>query len=929
MKLAYLGKIGVLQLILLGVLAAVGALWPNIFSPLYAQTGGCIKTITVIARDTDGNFIPDISFSFYEQVTDVDGKPKPGKLLVSGKTDAILGKGVVTFQTGGTEYYVLKMYSINKSFTQFYYYNEPRVECNESIEVTKVLSAIKFTFRNTNGNLVRNRKFSLYTQKKDADGEPIKEKEDLVGAFDSSGEGTTKIYLPSDDQSIDGKTGGIFVFESGDTKTGISLQYDIYASPEHTLKVNYVFSDMELIFRDANNVFFPANTKVNIYKQKETGANNEEKMGTLVATLDTNDKGTAVLEYPAGRYMARIMGADKQYIYFLDLYIVDQKRKTYELTTAENQNPESGACDAASTFTLITKNYQDALIADLSYELYEQLEDANGKPAAGVKVKSGKTDTNGRAAVVFNPDPRKTYALKIYDKNAKAGDYWFFNEIRFVCGRDKEIIKKLPAIRVILRDGNGSLRKNQKFSVYTQRFDVDGGAIKEKEDLISAAFTTSEEGEAIVYAAPAHPYNKNKRGTYILSVSGANKNEYNEYGIIMPAYQDVYLDYTLSDIIVKLKNSVGKNLSGKTISLYEQTRTPSGGRALGKLLGSAKTNSEGEAGFAYPAAVYALMVPDDIKQNNIFWDIEIKSRQRNSKTITPNLTRIKVQDGAGKLKPVNTAITIYALNKDENGAYYKGKKLPATKTGELGYAEISLSPGPYLFTVNHNKVDYGEALYVANDLLQNLVIAALAGKEIRSGQKFTVTAPAGNNSSNDKLRGRILLQIEGHGEAWYVSPNDGKRFYMSNGTVAYEMMRRFGLGITNANLVKIPIGLDKRFNEADTDGDGVPDKMEEALGIDSAKTDSDDDGYDDYAEIMNGYNPGGGGQWPQDFGLSEKLKGRIVLQVEGRGEAWYINPDDGRRYYMKDGGSAYEIMRFLSLGITNENLNKIEEGKLD
>jgi hypothetical protein len=65
-----------------------------------------------------------------------------------------------------------------------------------------------------------------------------------------------------------------------------------------------------------------------------------------------------------------------------------------------------------------------------------------------------------------------------------------------------------------------------------------------------------------------------------------------------------------------------------------------------------------------------------------------------------------------------------------------------------------------------------------------------------------------------------------------------------------------------------------------------------------------------------------------DLGLADKLKGRIVLQVESRGEAWYINPADGKRYYMKDGDSAYEIMRFLSLGITDANLEAIAGAEL-
>ena len=57
--------------------------------------------------------------------------------------------------------------------------------------------------------------------------------------------------------------------------------------------------------------------------------------------------------------------------------------------------------------------------------------------------------------------------------------------------------------------------------------------------------------------------------------------------------------------------------------------------------------------------------------------------------------------------------------------------------------------------------------------------------------------------------------------------------------------------------------------------------------------------------------------------------GKILLQVESRGEAWYLNPSDGKRYYMKDGEQAYQIMRFLSLGITNTDLRKIAVGEFE
>jgi len=129
-------------------------------------------------------------------------------------------------------------------------------------------------------------------------------------------------------------------------------------------------------------------------------------------------------------------------------------------------------------------------------------------------------------------------------------------------------------------------------------------------------------------------------------------------------------------------------------------------------------------------------------------------------------------------------------------------------------------------------------------------------------------------SSN--LNGYILLQVESHGEAWYVNPADGKRYYMKDGPTAYEMMRKFGLGITDVDLTKVP----------------------------------------QEKEVNN--NPS----------LVNRLKGKILLQVQQHGEAWYINPKTGYRYYMKDGEAAYNLMRFHSLGITNKDLEKIPEGNL-
>ncbi len=129
----------------------------------------------------------------------------------------------------------------------------------------------------------------------------------------------------------------------------------------------------------------------------------------------------------------------------------------------------------------------------------------------------------------------------------------------------------------------------------------------------------------------------------------------------------------------------------------------------------------------------------------------------------------------------------------------------------------------------------------------------------------------------DRLAGWIMLAVDQNGEAWYIDPVTELRYYLADGPTAYEFLRSFGLGITDANLEKIP---------------------------------TEDDAY-------------GGGS------LAESLSGRILLQVEQNGEAWYVHPGDLKRYYMADGDEAYRIMRELSEGTYMEWIEDIPAGSIE
>ncbi len=173
-----------------------------------------------------------------------------------------------------------------------------------------------------------------------------------------------------------------------------------------------------------------------------------------------------------------------------------------------------------------------------------------------------------------------------------------------------------------------------------------------------------------------------------------------------------------------------------------------------------------------------------------------------------------------------------------------------------------------------------------------------------------------------RLAGRILLQVESKGEAWYVNPLDQKRSYLGRPADALSVMKRLGAGVTNADLYQLPVGLIS-VSGKDTDNDGLNDDLEEALGTSILNADTDKDSFSDKTELQKQFNPFGWGRLSMNSSLSERVKGKILLQVESKGQAWYINPLDRKRYYLGSPATALAVMRQLGLGISDSNLENI------
>jgi exopolysaccharide biosynthesis protein len=139
---------------------------------------------------------------------------------------------------------------------------------------------------------------------------------------------------------------------------------------------------------------------------------------------------------------------------------------------------------------------------------------------------------------------------------------------------------------------------------------------------------------------------------------------------------------------------------------------------------------------------------------------------------------------------------------------------------------------------------------------------------------FLMPLVASAASLSQQMSGRILLNVGRNGEAWYVNQTNHLRYYLGRPDDAFKIMRQLGLGISELQFQKIA-------------QNGMP-----VVG---------------------------------DVILAKQLAGKIVLEVERNGEAWYINPVDLKKYYLGKPSDAYKVMRQLGLGISQENLAKIHK----
>ena len=116
--------------------------------------------------------------------------------------------------------------------------------------------------------------------------------------------------------------------------------------------------------------------------------------------------------------------------------------------------------------------------------------------------------------------------------------------------------------------------------------------------------------------------------------------------------------------------------------------------------------------------------------------------------------------------------------------------------------------------------------------------------------------------------GKIFLDADNNGEAWYVNPSDYHRYYLGKPSDAYNLMRNLSLGISNKDFISI-----------------------------SSST-------------------------------LIKFRGKILIKVQDFGKAYYVDQTTNSLIFLGRSVDAFNIMRKHSYGIKNSDLRTIPVGKL-
>lgn len=351
------------------------------------------------------------------------------------------------------------------------------------------LNPLKVITRDTDGNLLGGMNFVVYHENTNPDGQPYLSSKVLFSGKTDSGGQSDIVCL----KSLDGPY-AVKVYEYNPNYGYFTLFSSQLTTLNDTIFAEVRMSNLRVIFRDADGAAIK-NINFDIYVQTldvdgqpvidETKLNVDK---LIKANYSTGNVGVVRAYLAAGQYVVRVHATGGVLFFNLWNQVVADQQVTqinYRL----------------STLRTILVDGLGGLLKNQKFSIHQQDYDVQDNPILGTLVAADiSTGSTGKGDVYL---PAGAYALKIPASNqGSTYNRWKINVI------DQELTTttyRLSGFRVIIRDQNGALARNVKFSIATQKLDAAGRPI-----IGTTILTGLDTGEAAyrdVYLVP---------GTYVL-----------------------------------------------------------------------------------------------------------------------------------------------------------------------------------------------------------------------------------------------------------------------------------------------------------------------------------------------------------------------------------------------------------------------------
>ncbi len=882
-----------------------------------ACASGQEAQLKIVARDHNGNLLKNIKWVFYLQGKDADGNPLLGKSLKSG---SIGDTGFSLFSFSPDTYaedeshparFVLKFYETNAEVGEYLFWDKV-YSCGESYTESPVLSDLKVILRDLDGSSLKNKKFELYEQKSDREGNLIVG--DAVGkAFTTGDYGEKKIYVGP----------GSYILKVP-SDVGTSYQRDdieVNSAMETTL--DYTLSNVSVVVRDGGGNLLP-NTSFSVYKQ-DTNADGVRVLGTKMGGYSTGSTGQKSLYLPEGVYAFTFAGTGNNIIYLWNQSIGE--------TESYNLNYR------LATLSITARGFDNSLQSNIAVKIYKQTADADGNALLGDVVASGNTGENG--IIKFYLPPAR-YAIELTGPDGQKNLY-YNNDLaeRGIMNLEKT----LSALKVVLKDADGNLLKDVAVSLVEQQKDEAGNYLAGK---VLKTKNTQNLGTTEFYFPP---------GKYALKIKGSTSEFYYFWDreIINDVASTVNL--TLSMVRVIARDSEGKLIKNVAATLYKQDYDLSKTAILGSKLISVNTGEGGYADIRVPEGTYAIKAG-----NNTHFDLIVKDSYLTTINLITKDDIIKIDSVSDPrpavtrpnnslLRSSSTGKTYVLLNgqlhyissmeifskygykwenvinvsQEELDGYEMGDDLGVSTGTIVDGSVVKTSDSPVVYLIESGKkrpFTSGQAflgLGYAWSKIQIVSTASLANLEEGEPVDFMPTAkdvregsvikssdnPAVYLIENGKKRPFTTGQaFESRGYKWneilvlspdvvdsyeeglpliYISNDEAVKegslvksesspviYLISNNRKRAIANERIFLAlgfewesvltVSQAKLDEYQSDLIIDFTAQDPDKDGLSNLQEEFYGTDPNNADSDGDGFLDGQEVNNGFNPLGPGR---------------------------------------------------------------------